>query len=53
MAEKHGCSTAQLALAWVLHQGNDVIPIPGMFLRGLQVTPLGWLGQHGIDIHLM
>ncbi|KAD4585811.1 hypothetical protein E3N88_23412 [Mikania micrantha] len=28
MAEKHGCSTAQLALAWVLHQGNDVIPIP-------------------------
>ncbi|KAD4585805.1 hypothetical protein E3N88_23406 [Mikania micrantha] len=31
MAEKHGCSTAQLALAWVLHQGNDVIPIPGKF----------------------
>ncbi|KAI7757518.1 hypothetical protein M8C21_015222 [Ambrosia artemisiifolia] len=29
MAEKHGCSTAQLALAWVLHQGNDVVPIPG------------------------
>ncbi|XP_076918688.1 perakine reductase-like [Bidens hawaiensis] len=29
MAERHGCSTAQLALAWVLHQGNDVVPIPG------------------------
>ncbi|KAK6243252.1 hypothetical protein QUC31_009661 [Theobroma cacao] len=29
MAEKHGCTTAQLALAWVLHQGNDVVPIPG------------------------
>ncbi|KAK1436645.1 hypothetical protein QVD17_02427 [Tagetes erecta] len=29
MAEKHGCSTVQLALAWVLHQGNDVVPIPG------------------------
>ncbi|XP_035845037.1 perakine reductase isoform X2 [Helianthus annuus] len=29
IAEKHGCSTAQLALAWVLHQGNDVVPIPG------------------------
>ncbi|KAM7472698.1 hypothetical protein LguiA_010881 [Lonicera macranthoides] len=29
LAEKHGCSTAQLALAWVLHQGDDVVPIPG------------------------
>ncbi|OMO96294.1 Aldo/keto reductase [Corchorus olitorius] len=29
LAEKHRCSTAQLALAWVLHQGNDVVPIPG------------------------
>ena len=22
-------TTAQLALAWVLHQGDDVVPIPG------------------------
>ncbi|KAA3472864.1 perakine reductase-like [Gossypium australe] len=29
LAEKHGCSPAQLALAWVLHQGDDVAPIPG------------------------
>ncbi|XP_038716378.1 perakine reductase-like isoform X3 [Tripterygium wilfordii] len=29
VAEKHGCSPAQLALAWVLHQGDDVAPIPG------------------------
>ncbi|KAM7472697.1 hypothetical protein LguiA_010880 [Lonicera macranthoides] len=29
LAEKHGCSTPQLALAWVLHQGDDVVPIPG------------------------
>ncbi|KAK2969584.1 hypothetical protein RJ640_023696 [Escallonia rubra] len=29
MAEKKGCTTAQLALAWVHHQGNDVCPIPG------------------------
>ncbi|KAM7472696.1 hypothetical protein LguiA_010879 [Lonicera macranthoides] len=29
LAEKHGRSTAQLALAWVLHQGDDVVPIPG------------------------
>ena len=31
LAVKHGCSPAQLALAWVLHQGEDVVPIPGMF----------------------
>ncbi|KAH1083465.1 hypothetical protein J1N35_023226 [Gossypium stocksii] len=29
LAEKHGCSPAQLALAWVLRQGDDVAPIPG------------------------
>jgi aryl-alcohol dehydrogenase-like predicted oxidoreductase len=25
----HGCSPAQLALAWVLAQGDDLVPIPG------------------------
>jgi aryl-alcohol dehydrogenase-like predicted oxidoreductase len=29
MAAKKGCTPAQFALAWVLAQGNDVIPIPG------------------------
>ncbi|XP_004302045.1 PREDICTED: probable aldo-keto reductase 1-like [Fragaria vesca subsp. vesca] len=29
LAKKHQCLTAQLALAWVLHQGDDVVPIPG------------------------
>ncbi|XP_062002112.1 probable aldo-keto reductase 1 [Rosa rugosa] len=29
LAEKHGCSPAQLALAWVLSQGDGVVPIPG------------------------
>ena len=29
LAEKHGCTASQLALAWLLHQGNDVVPIPG------------------------
>ncbi|GMY20950.1 probable aldo-keto reductase 1 [Fagus crenata] len=29
LAEKHGCTSAQLALAWILHQGDDVVPIPG------------------------
>ncbi|EFJ24150.1 hypothetical protein SELMODRAFT_414970 [Selaginella moellendorffii] len=29
LASKHGCTTSQLALAWVLAQGKDVVPIPG------------------------
>ncbi|KAI4338650.1 hypothetical protein MLD38_023682 [Melastoma candidum] len=29
LAEKHNCSPIQLALAWVLNQGDDVAPIPG------------------------
>jgi aryl-alcohol dehydrogenase-like predicted oxidoreductase len=29
LAERKGCTAAQLALAWVLAQGDDVIPIPG------------------------
>ena len=29
MAEKKSCTPAQLALAWVHHQGDDVCPIPG------------------------
>ena len=28
-ARKKGCTPAQLALAWVLAQGNDAVPIPG------------------------
>jgi aryl-alcohol dehydrogenase-like predicted oxidoreductase len=29
LAEEKGCTPAQLALAWLLHRGKDVIPIPG------------------------
>ncbi|MGO1316142.1 MAG: aldo/keto reductase [Cellulomonadaceae bacterium] len=29
LAEAHGCTAGQLALAWVLAQGQDVVPIPG------------------------
>ena len=29
MAARHRCTAAQLALAWVLSRGEDVIPIPG------------------------
>jgi len=29
IAQEKNCSTAQLALAWVLHQGRGIVPIPG------------------------
>ncbi|KAK7280067.1 hypothetical protein RJT34_25129 [Clitoria ternatea] len=29
LAFKHECTPSQVALAWLLHQGNDIIPIPG------------------------
>jgi aryl-alcohol dehydrogenase-like predicted oxidoreductase len=29
LAEERGCTPAQLALAWLLHQGEDIVPIPG------------------------
>lgn len=29
LADKVGCTMPQLALAWLLKQGDDVIPIPG------------------------
>ena len=29
LAQEAGCSPAQLALAWLLHKGDDIIPIPG------------------------
>jgi aryl-alcohol dehydrogenase-like predicted oxidoreductase len=29
LARRHQCTPAQLALAWVLEQGDDVVPIPG------------------------
>jgi aryl-alcohol dehydrogenase-like predicted oxidoreductase len=29
MAARKGCTPAQLALAWVLAQGDDIVPIPG------------------------
>jgi aryl-alcohol dehydrogenase-like predicted oxidoreductase len=29
IAQRKGCTPAQLALAWVLAQGSDVVPIPG------------------------
>jgi aryl-alcohol dehydrogenase-like predicted oxidoreductase len=29
VAARHGATSAQVALAWLLHQGEDIVPIPG------------------------
>jgi len=29
LAQARGCTPAQLALAWLLHRGDDIVPIPG------------------------
>jgi aryl-alcohol dehydrogenase-like predicted oxidoreductase len=34
IAEQKSCTAAQIALAWVLAQGQDVVPIPGTKRRG-------------------
>jgi len=33
LAQRKGCSAAQIALAWVLAQGDDIVAIPGMKTR--------------------
>jgi aryl-alcohol dehydrogenase-like predicted oxidoreductase len=43
LAQEKGCSAAQLALAWVLALGDDVIPIPGTKHRARLDENLGAL----------
>lgn len=43
MAREKGCTPAQLALAWVLAQGDDVAPIPGTKRRTYLEDNLGAL----------
>lgn len=33
VADRHGASKAQVALAWLLAQGDDIVPIPGVKRR--------------------
>jgi aryl-alcohol dehydrogenase-like predicted oxidoreductase len=40
-AQKKGCTPAQVALAWVLHKGNDIVPIPGTKRRKYLEENLG------------
>jgi aryl-alcohol dehydrogenase-like predicted oxidoreductase len=44
VAEEKGCTQAQLALAWLLAQGPDVVPIPGTKQVGRLEENLGALG---------
>ncbi len=55
LAERKGCTPGQVALAWVLAQGEDVVPIPGTKRRryleenvaavtvALDVDDLAWI----------
>ncbi|MGQ9365102.1 aldo/keto reductase [Azospirillum sp. ST 5-10] len=43
MAQAKGCTPAQLALAWVLARGEDVVPIPGTKRRRYLEDNLGAL----------
>jgi aryl-alcohol dehydrogenase-like predicted oxidoreductase len=43
LAREHDCTPAQLALAWVLARGDDVVPIPGTKRRNYLDENLGAL----------
>ncbi len=43
IAKRKGCTPAQLALAWVLAQGDDVAPIPGTKQKQRLLENLGAL----------
>ena len=45
MADARGCTASQLALAWVLGQGGDLVPIPGTKRRDRLDENLGALEQ--------
>ncbi|XXG96139.1 hypothetical protein Hte_002418 [Hypoxylon texense] len=40
LSDKKGCTVAQLALAWLLKQGDDIFPIPGT--RRIQYLEQNW-----------
>ncbi len=43
LAAEKGCTPAQLALAWVLARGDDIVPIPGTKRRGYLEQNVGAL----------
>jgi aryl-alcohol dehydrogenase-like predicted oxidoreductase len=44
IAREKGCTASQLALAWVLAQGDDVVPIPGTKRRSYLEENVGAVG---------
>lgn len=46
MAREKGCTPSQLALAWLLAQGNDIVPIPGTKRVKYLEENLGALNVH-------
>ncbi|KAE9375936.1 Aldo/keto reductase [Stipitochalara longipes BDJ] len=48
LAEKKGCTTAQLSLAWLLKQGDDIIPIPGT--KTIKYLEENW---EALNVHLI
>jgi len=52
LAEEIGCTPAQLALAWALGQGKDIVPIPGTKHTRYLEENLGALKVHLTQEHL-
>jgi aryl-alcohol dehydrogenase-like predicted oxidoreductase len=46
IAKRRGCTPGQLALAWLLAQGPDIIPIPGTKRKERLLENLGALSVH-------
>jgi aryl-alcohol dehydrogenase-like predicted oxidoreductase len=53
IAREHDCTPGQLALAWVMHRGQDVVPIPGTKRRSFlqENVDAGELELSGEDLH--
>ncbi|OCL02830.1 putative aldo/keto reductase [Glonium stellatum] len=47
LADNKGCTTSQVAIAWLLKQGDDIIPIPGT--KKIKYLEENW---GSLDIHL-
>ncbi|HTA47933.1 MAG TPA: aldo/keto reductase [Verrucomicrobiae bacterium] len=46
LAKEKGCKASQLALAWVLAQGDDIVPIPGTKRRAYLEEDFGAMKVH-------
>ena len=49
IAREKGCTSSQLALAWVLAQGDDIVPIPGTKRTRFLEENLGAVNVHLTD----